>query len=132
MLETAVLIDLGGAPLYWHAPAGRSSAAIPDSRALWEALWLHRFELLGVAHTHPGSGVPSPSCEDLTTFAAVEAGLGVRLVWWIATMQEVVALRHIGPGRYDYGVDAQRFGAERSGWLGELRRLSQGGAVSRV
>ena len=42
-------------------------------------------DLAGVAHSHPGGGIPTPSWEDLTTFAAVEDGLGQRLVWWIVS-----------------------------------------------
>jgi hypothetical protein len=49
------------------------------------AFWENRERVSGFAHTHPGSGLPEPSHTDLTTFAAVEAGLGKRLNWFILT-----------------------------------------------
>jgi len=86
MKEAAVLIDLEGHPFYWHMPNDRSGAAIPDSRPLWDVIWENRARLSGIAHTHPGyDPKPMPSHEDLTTFAAIEAGLGKRLKWWLVT-----------------------------------------------
>lgn len=90
-METALVFDVGGAPLYWHEPPGRSGAHIPDSRDLWDVLWEHRQVLGGVAHTHPWNGPSVPSQSDLTTFAAVEAGLGKRLLWPIVTFSEHTA-----------------------------------------
>jgi hypothetical protein len=102
MIETALVFDEAGVTLHWHLPAGRSSAAIADSRGLWDVLWRERKRLGGVAHTHPGRGPALPSTIDLTTFAACEAGLGRRLVWVIATADQVAHLRWTGPGRLDY------------------------------
>jgi hypothetical protein len=84
-IEAGVLIDRNGRPIYWHMPKGASSVELPDSKDLWEIIWSMRDRLLGFAHTHPGRGRPSPSDTDLTTFAAIEAGLGIRLSWWIIT-----------------------------------------------
>lgn len=122
MLETAVVIDNLGCAIHWHVPAGRTVGSLPDSSDLWDVLWTHRSTLLGVAHTHPGAGAPLPSLEDVTTFAAVEAGLGVRLTWWIASRDQLAAFRHAGPGKYDYTAAAVD---ERSPeWLARLRALS--------
>ena len=122
MLETAVVIDDQGHALHWHTPAGRTGGSLPDSGDLWEVLWTHRATLLGVAHTHPGAGSPLPSREDVTTFAAVEAGLGVRLLWWIASSDQLAAFRYAGPGKYDYSAVAVP--EECPGWLAKLRALS--------
>lgn len=102
MLETAAVIARDGRVLHWHTPEGRSHVALPDSRALWEVLWQHRAEVAGIAHSHPGTGVPRPSWEDLTTFAACEDGLGVRLSWWIATQDQLRCFRWQGPDRFRY------------------------------
>lgn len=85
MKEVGVLIDLEGQPIYWHLPEDRSSGALPDSRNLWDVIWENRDKVSGFAHTHPGYGKPGPSYTDITTFAAIETGLGRRLHWWIAT-----------------------------------------------
>ena len=122
MLEVAVVLDGQDRVIHWHEPPLRTSVVIPDTRALWDVLWRNRTDLAGVAHTHPGSGHPAPSQEDLTTFAACEAGLGVRLMWWIATTDHLAAYRWRGPGRLDYAACPP---TETSPpWLAELRRRS--------
>ncbi|MEM6930886.1 MAG: hypothetical protein AAF602_28385 [Myxococcota bacterium] len=122
MLETAVVIDVDGQVLHWHAPPGATATALPDARGLWEVLWIHRSRLGGVAHVHPG-GAPVPSAVDLTTFAACEAGLGRRLVWWIATATDLVAFVHAGPGRLDYHPRPHVV-KDVAAWLPELRDRS--------
>jgi hypothetical protein len=82
--EVAMVFDKEGRALYWLD--GSSGAAVPDSRSLWDVLWENRENLGGVAHTHPWDGPTSPSGTDLTTFAAIEAGLGKKLIWPIITM----------------------------------------------
>ncbi len=91
--EEAVVIDIEGHAIHWHCPRGVSGGAIPDSRELWDVLWDNRSSVAGVAHTHPFDGPAYPSLTDLTTFEAVEAGLGRRLVWWIVTFTEVGVFR---------------------------------------
>lgn len=81
IIETAMVFDVEGQVIHWHQPVGCTSCRIPDSRELWDILWEHRMVLGGLAHTHPGTGMQWPSKTDITTFAAVEAGLGKRLVW---------------------------------------------------
>lgn len=103
MRETAVVIGGAGEPLYWHLPEDRTSGSLPDSAALWDVLWEHRAVLAGVAHTHPGSGVPGPSFVDLTTFASIEKALGRRLSWWISSADRMILVSWVGPGRLDYG-----------------------------
>jgi hypothetical protein len=109
--------------LIWHEPSGRTWGSIPDSRDLWTILWDHRAELVGVAHTHPGGGTPRPSIEDLTTFAACEAGLGRRLFWWIASTDCCMKYQFRGPDRFDYVGDDDPVHS----WLDELRARSSGG-----
>jgi len=93
MIEVAMVFDKEGRAIHWPSPQG-SAGSIPDSRSLWDILWENRAILGGVAHTHPWDGEPHPSSTDVTTFAAIEAGLGFRLVWPIVTMTQV--------GYYEY------------------------------
>ena len=101
-VEAAVVIGLDGQPILWHTPDGCGPSRIPDSRDLWEVLWENRDNLWGIAHTHPGSGKPYPSHTDVTTFAAVESGLGARLAWWILTADELKEFVWKGPEKYEY------------------------------
>jgi hypothetical protein len=121
VIEAAAVIGQGGAVIHWHLPAGRSSGALPDSRELWEVIWQRRAELLGIAHSHPGSGLPAPSFEDVTTFSAVELALGTRLAWWITSADRVVVCRWIGPNKYDYRAEL----IEEPSWTAALRRWSK-------
>jgi proteasome lid subunit RPN8/RPN11 len=56
--------------------ADRSSeaAALPDSRARWEAIWWHREHLEVVAHSHP-NGPLAFSATDRSTMAAIDEAL---------------------------------------------------------
>lgn len=125
MLEAAVVLDKTWRPLYFHAPHDRAAGHIPDSHALWKTLHENRGILLGVAHSHPGGGVPAPSYTDLTTFASLEADLGVRLVWPIVTTEACRAFVWVGPERLDYAERSEPLEPEMlDSWLEELRRLS--------
>lgn len=104
MMETALVFDLDGNTIHWHEPAGRSKGSLPDSAALWDVLWGNRDRLGGVAHTHPWDGPSGPSQTDVTTFAAVEAALGARLVWPVVTFTHETHVVWVGPGRLDYSV----------------------------
>jgi hypothetical protein len=126
VIEAGVAVDRNGNPLFWHLPEGRTSGSIPDSRTLWQVLWdaFKEDTLLGVAHSHPGSGVPEPSYTDVTTFAAIEAALGTRIYWWITSDTDVVRLEWRGPDKLTY---AATIVDEEPSWADELRRLSQQG-----
>jgi hypothetical protein len=120
--EAGVVVDRRGRPIFWHVPAERTTASLPDSRALWDVLWEHREDVSGFAHTHPGAGVPGPSLTDVTTFAAIEAGLGRRLDWWIASEDALVVVRWVGPDELSY----QRFAIdEEPTWAEALREASR-------
>ena len=108
--EVLVLLDAVGQPLFWSSGG---VAHIPDDAETWGAIWRLFVEgrLAAVAHTHPGTGTPRPSSEDVTTMDAVEAGLGVKLTWLIASADHVAVVRG-GPWT---GGD---------GWLAELRKRS--------
>ena len=123
MMEAGVLLDLDGHPIYWHTPNDRSGGALPDSRDLWEVIWENRANLLGFAHSHPGYGKPGPSHTDLTTFIAIEEGLGKHLQWWIASGDCLAVVLHAGE-RPDQFVVCQCKAPEVVHWLPELRRLS--------
>jgi len=124
-METALVFDDRGCVLFWHLPADRSQGAIPDSRGLWERLWENRERLGGVAHTHPWNGAAQPSSTDVTTFAAVEQGLGQRLIWPIVTFSEVVYFEWVGPDRLDYGPMRLRRIRLKRMVIAKLRALSR-------
>ena len=126
-IEVAVVLDLERRPLFWHAPARATAVSLPDSRTLWDVLWANRAAISGVAHSHPGTGEALPSHEDLTTFAAVEAGLGRRLEWWIATADRVRCFAWSGPTRYAYSGRDAASDRETAEWLAELRARSRHG-----
>jgi hypothetical protein len=123
MIETAMVFDLDGNVIHWHCPQGRSGGWIPDSRSLWDILWENRENLGGIAHTHPWHGEPAPSGTDVTTFAAIEAALGKRLVWPIVTMNQVKTFMWVGPGKHDY----RAVPFLKSDDIFDLRRLSEKG-----
>jgi hypothetical protein len=66
--------------------------------------------------------VPAPSWEDVTTFSALERGLGRRFDWWIATVDGLVVVRWVGPELHDYRTEPC---AESPSWLARLRALSE-------
>jgi proteasome lid subunit RPN8/RPN11 len=73
MREVCFLIGRGDTVLY--ADASNSPAALPDSRARWEAIWRHRDELEAIVHSHP-VGPAAFSAEDESTMAAIDSALG--------------------------------------------------------
>lgn len=106
MIEVGVVIGLDFRPRYWHLPPGRTAGSIPDTRSLWDVLWEQRADVAGFAHSHPGSGVPGPSHTDVTTFAAIEAGLNgggsgvaLGLVGVAALVAAVFAAKSFGGGK---------------------------------
>lgn len=122
-IEAGVVVSKGGKPIHWHLPPGRNAGYLPDSPDLWSVFWENRQEVLGFAHSHPGSGQPSPSWEDLTTFSAVEQGLGRRLVWWITSRDYWVYCYWAGPGPHDYSVNPLGLSGGHlvPSWLEELK-----------
>jgi hypothetical protein len=133
MLEAAVLLatddtlmpwwGTGPQVTYWHLPADRTSVYLPDRQEFWEAMWANRRASgLIVAHSHPGSGTPGPSLEDLTTFEAVEAGLG-RPVTWLITSRNVVCWVKRGPSG-EFVVESLDLCPTQLPWLRELRSRS--------
>ena len=115
-----VLVDVDGipTPAYWHLPHGRTAVEIPDDVALWDVLWQNRARLIGVAHTHPGSGTPVPSGTDLTTFAAIERALGRPLTWWVVNATEAGIVTAFNQRSFTFTV------VPTQPWMDELRRRS--------
>ena len=99
-LEFGLVFDRDGKTIAWFG--GKSGGSIPDTRDLWEVLWENRDRLGGVAHTHPWHGEAWPSTTDVTTFRAVELGLGRELIWPVVTFSEVGYFAQIPdePGLY--------------------------------
>jgi hypothetical protein len=121
MMEAGVLLDLKGEAIYWHTPHNRSVAALPDSVDLWNIIWSNRENVSGFAHSHPGYGSTGPSWTDLTTFEAVESGLGKRLDWWITSGNRMFLCRYCGPDKHDYSVVQVTMCPD---WVGHLREIS--------
>ncbi len=121
MMEAGVLLGLNMEPLHWHTPNDRSGGALPDSRTLWDVIWENRHRVGGFAHTHPGFGVPGPSGTDLTTFAAIEEGLGIRLEWFILSGDRAVIYYW---DDVKYVAIAHDASVGHWPWMAELRRLS--------
>jgi hypothetical protein len=86
--EVCFLIGRGGVVLW--ADASDSPAALPDSRARWEAIWAHRAELEEIAHSHP-VGPLAFSAEDESTMAALRTALGRELRFSVVAPNGVVA-----------------------------------------
>lgn len=133
MKEIGALIGTGDRVLHWHTPPDRSESNLPDSAELWNLLWEAHCNgiLVGFAHSHPGSNTPQPSYEDISTFAAIEAGLGRTLTWWIASasLQSIRIERHQPePGRLHRATVYQIRSLESVNepwWMMELRRRSE-------
>lgn len=100
--ETRLVFDQEGKTLLWPHDPNRSAGYLPDSQSLWDFLWEHRAELGGVAHTHPWDGPSWASGTDVTTFSAIERGLGRRLYWPIVTFTDIQVFVWVGPGDCDY------------------------------
>lgn len=124
-METAVVLDRDWRPIHFHAPAGRTAGSLPDSQDLWQVIWDNRSRLLGVAHSHPDGGVPSPSYTDVTTFAAIESALGVRLIWPIVTVDVAKVFVWYGPKPLAYDVWGSPLTlAMQQSWVEQLLKLS--------
>lgn len=126
-MEAAVVLNHEWRPIAFHTPQDRTVASLPDSQSLWDILHTHRKDLLGVAHSHPGGGTPSPSYTDVTTFSALERGLGVgRLLWPIITEDAVRVFTWRGPGRHDYVQKDLTLTLDMlAAWVPELLRHSK-------
>jgi hypothetical protein len=120
MIETGIVLNKVGEMIFLHMPPSRTAVSLPDSYILWEVLWTNKHNISGFAHNHPGEGYPAPSSTDLTTFAAIEAGLGMRLDWWIASEDRVTLIQWNGEQ-----YDGQRIWTNAFRWVKELRRASQ-------
>lgn len=90
MTECALVFDTDYRTLYVHLPRNRTAGFIPDSPDLWRVLWECRDVVGGVAHIHPWEGQAMPSLEDLTTFDAIQRGLGKLLKWPIVTLNHSI------------------------------------------
>lgn len=125
-MEAAVVIDKAGRPVYWHLPEDRTAGSLPDapgyppSVRLWQFLQDNMDDVGGIAHSHPGGGIPGPSGTDIGTFVAVEKALG-RLSWWIVSSDSAVLVTWRGPGREDYAVTPLE---QEPPWVADLRTAS--------
>ncbi len=120
-MEVGIVVYKDDTEVLWHLPPNRTGGTLPDSRDLWDVLWEGRKTIQGVGHSHPGGGIPGPSYTDVTTFAAVEAALGVRLDWWITSETHLIVARWSGPNRLDYTGTLVE---DEPSWADELRQKS--------
>ena len=86
--EVCLLVGRGAAILW--ADASDSPAALPDSRARWEAIWRHRDELEAIVHSHP-TGPAAFSAEDESTMQAIDTALGRALRYCVVAPGATVA-----------------------------------------
>jgi hypothetical protein len=114
MREVCFLIGRGGAILY--ADASNSPAALPDSRARWEAIWHHRAELEAIVHSHP-VGPAAFSSEDESTMTAVDSALG-------RTMRYCVVAPSVTISRV--GIDEPTTKLDPEPWWAGVLRLASG------
>ncbi len=110
--EVCLLISKDGA-IVW-SDAGPNAAALPDSRARWEAIWSHRDLLALVVHSHP-IGPRAFSAEDETTIAALDAALGRPLRFCVLAPDGLVVR--------DQG---RVFLSDERPWWAQLLRLASG------
>lgn len=110
--EVCFLIGRGEQVLW--SDASQSPAALPDSRARWDAIWRLRDELEEIAHSHP-VGPRAFSETDETTMAALDAALGRRLRFSVVAPDGVVV-------RDAEGHTTQR--EEEPPWARALREAS--------
>ena len=73
MREVCFLIGTNGEVLW--SDASNSPAAMPDSRARWQAIWSRRDILAEIAHSHP-RGPAAFSTTDESTMEALTSALG--------------------------------------------------------
>ena len=90
MNQREVCFLLGEAGEILWADASDSPAALPDSRARWEAIWSRRDELVAIAHSHP-IGPSAFSSEDDSTMAALDDALGRRLRYFVVAPKVTIA-----------------------------------------
>jgi len=121
-MEAGVVVGKDGKAIHWHLPEERTGGSLPDSQALWDFIWKNRNEIMGIAHSHPGRGLPGPSHTDVTTFAAIEDGLGKRLLWWITSEDKLVVIKWVGPGKHTYS--SREISSNDPEWLKPLRNAS--------
>ncbi len=112
MREVCLLIGAGEVVLW--ADASDSPAALPDSRARWEAIWNRRAELVEIAHSHP-AGPAAFSAEDETTMEALDSALG-RAVRYAVVAPRVTVARERG----------RTFDVAPEPWWASLMRLASG------
>lgn len=86
--EVFMLVGRGGAILW--ADASDSPAALPDSRARWEAIWAMREEIEVIAHSHP-VGPSAFSAEDESTMAALDDALGKVMRYMVVASRVTIA-----------------------------------------
>jgi hypothetical protein len=86
--EVCLLVGRDDAILW--ADASDSAAALPDSRARWEAIWSHRHELEAIVHSHP-TGPAAFSAEDESTMQAIDSALGRAMRYCVVAPRAVIA-----------------------------------------
>lgn len=115
MREVCFLIGRGDA-LLW-ADASDSPAALPDSRARWEAIWRHRDELEAIVHSHP-IGPAAFSAEDVSTMQAIDSALGKPMRYCVVASRITIARTNGQDGRDDH--------VSPEPWWAGLLRLASG------
>jgi hypothetical protein len=113
--EVCFLIGRDGAVLW--ADASDSPAALPDSRARWQAIWDHRDQLEAIVHSHP-MGPAAFSAEDVSTMQAIDSALGRSMRYCVVAPTVTIARTGDRTGSRDEHVDPEPW------WAGLLRLAS--------
>ena len=103
--DTILWADLGG-----------TAAAMPDSRARWEAIWERRDRITEIAHSHP-IGPLAFSHEDQTTMDALELALGRAIRFSVVAPDGMIVKE---------GASAETVHVKEEPWWAELLRALSG------
>jgi len=93
------------------------NAGFVDGNKLWHLLYKYRNGIKYIVHSHPGSGAPRPSHEDLSTFKSMGYAGFAHVEWVIITRDYVHSFDRDG-------VQIESSFPPLPKWLHELRVLS--------
>lgn len=113
--EVCFLIGKDGSVLW--ADASDSPAALPDSRARWEAIWSRRDAIEVIVHSHP-IGPAAFSAEDKSTMEALDSALGRPVRYMVVAPNVTIARQGPDPSTTNEVIPEP--------WWAALLRLASG------
>lgn len=122
MLEASCAVDLSENEAICYYEPRYSSVYIPDSQEYWDIVWENKDNIAGIAHSHPGNGIPNPSFNlDIKSFSSLDIGFGRKLKYWIISSTDVVVVQWVGPELYDFKIELE---TRNLLWIQKLREIS--------